>query len=201
MHRDNLEDAVLDGLRDSLLYPDLVAEFVGEYQREWNRLRGEENAIRQRHDAELQKVDRQIANIVTAVKNGLYSEAMGEELRSLEDRKRQLKRAQPTAPEPPRLHLGLAELYRRKVSDLRAALNDDALKVEAAERLRSLLSAIRLIPEAGRLQIELVGEPCAILALGLLECKKAPAVGLGLYRSGLFDLVAGVGFEPTTFRL
>lgn len=176
MRRDNLEDAVLDGLRDSLLHPDLVAEFVGEYQREWNRLRGEENAIRQHHDAELQKVDRQIANIVTAVKNGLFSEAMGEELRSLEDRKRRLKQAQPQVPEPPRLHPGLAELYRRKVADLRAALNEDALKVEAAERLRSLLSAIRMIPENGQLQIELVGELAAILALGEAGMQKGPSL-------------------------
>ncbi|VVT04919.1 recombinase zinc beta ribbon domain-containing protein [Rhizobium sp. EC-SD404] len=176
MRRDRLDDAVLDGLRDSLLHPDLVAEFVGEYQREWNRLRGEENAIRVRRDAELQKVDRQIANIVTAVKNDLYAEAMGEELRSLEERKRQLKQTQPTAPEPPRLHPGLSELYRRKVSDLRASLNDDALKVEAAERLRSLLSAIRLIPEDGQLQIELVGELAAILALGAVGMQKGPSL-------------------------
>ncbi|AZN73978.1 recombinase family protein [Georhizobium profundi] len=198
MRRDSLEEAVLDGLRDSLLHPDLVAEFVGEYQREWNRLRGEENAARQRQDAELQKVERQIANIVTAVKNGLYSEAMGEELRSLEERKRQLKRTQPTAPEPPRLHPGLAELYRRKVTDLRASLNDDALKVEAAERLRSLLSAIRMIPEDGRLQIELVGELAAILALGQAGMQKSPSLATEALS---ITLVAGVGFEPTTFRL
>lgn len=174
MRRDNLEDAVLDGLRDSLLHPDLVAEFVSEYQREWNRLRGEENAIRQRQDAELQKVDHQIANIVTAVKNGLFSEAMGDELRSLEERKRQLKQAQPQAFEPPRLHPGLEELYKRKVNDLRNALNDDALKVEAAELLRALLSAIRLIPEDGALRIELVGELGAILALGAVGMQKRP---------------------------
>ncbi|WP_404863552.1 hypothetical protein [Georhizobium sp. MAB10] len=77
---------------------------------------------------------------------------MGEELRSLEERERRLKQAQPQVPEPPRLHPGSAEPYRRKIADLRASLNDDALKVEAAERLRALLSAIRKILDNGRLR-------------------------------------------------
>ena len=44
--RDEIEERVLDGLRERLLHPDLIAEFVAEHQREWNRLQQEETAAR-----------------------------------------------------------------------------------------------------------------------------------------------------------
>jgi site-specific DNA recombinase len=39
IRRDDVEARVLNGLRERLLHPDLMAEFVAEYHREWNRLR------------------------------------------------------------------------------------------------------------------------------------------------------------------
>jgi DNA invertase Pin-like site-specific DNA recombinase len=44
--REVLEDRVLSGLRDRLLHPDLIAEFVVEYQREYNRMMKEKTAGR-----------------------------------------------------------------------------------------------------------------------------------------------------------
>ena len=63
------------------------------------------------------------------------------------------------------MHPGLAEVYRRKVEKLTEALNKDELRSEAAETLRSMIQAIRLVPENGELAIELVGELAGILAL------------------------------------
>jgi site-specific DNA recombinase len=56
---------------------------------------------------------------------------------------------------------------------------------------------VRLIPENGRLEIELLGDLAGILTLST-GGKKPVTEG----RDGLqVTLVAGVGFEPTTFRL
>ncbi len=47
------------------------------------------------------------------------------------------------------LHPGLAEVYQRKVEKLTQALNKEELRSEAAEMLRSMIQAIRLVPESG----------------------------------------------------
>ena len=62
-----LEETVLSGLRDNLLHPDLVREFVAEYQREFNRLRQGEEAAHAAKRRELTKVEREIVNIIEAV--------------------------------------------------------------------------------------------------------------------------------------
>jgi hypothetical protein len=76
-------------------------------------------------------------------------------------------------------------------------LNRPELRAEAAEALRALIDEVRLIPEHGELAIELLGDLAGILALSA-DSKKPITAG----RDGLqATLVAGVGFEPTTFRL
>ena len=44
--------------------------------------------------------------------------------------------------EAPRLHPGLADVYRVKLAELRQALNDEALRTEAADALRSIIGGI-----------------------------------------------------------
>jgi site-specific DNA recombinase len=122
---------------------------------------------------------------------------MKDELLALEARKVELAAAIARAPTPaPRLHPNLAEIYRRKVIRLREELNRDELRAEAAQALRALISEVRLMSESGHLGIELAGNLAAILAFA---AKKKP-VRVG--PDGLqTTVVAGVGFEPTTFRL
>ena len=67
--------------------------------------------------------------------------------------------------------------------------------------LRELIESITLIPVDGKLEIELVGALAGLLALGeqgVVQQKTARIEG-STDRS--VSLVAGVGFEPTTFRL
>ena len=65
----------------------------------------------------------------------------------------------------PRLHPNLAELYRNKVTNLAEALNDEHTRLEAAECIRELMEEIRLVPENGKLRVELYGELAALLNL------------------------------------
>ena len=198
IRRDVLEASVLSGLSTHLMEPELVKEFAAEFHREVNRLnagREQEYAARR---AELERVGRQIRGIVEAIKDGLRTPAMKDELLALEARKVELAAAIARAPTPaPRLHPNLAEIYRRKVIRLREELNRSGLRAEAAQALRGLISQVRLIPEDGHLGIELAGDLAAILAFA--ASKKMP-VRVGPDGQQV-TMVAGVGFEPTTFRL
>ena len=166
IRRDVLEETVLRGLKDNLLQPELIHEFVTTYQQEYNRLRREQANEQAAAHAELARVERQIRNIVEAVKAGLFAPAMKDEMTALEERKARLvESTRDQVEEPPMLHPGLAEVYRRKVEKLTQALNKEELRAEAAEMLRSMIQAIRLVPEDGELAIELVGELAGILAL------------------------------------
>jgi len=70
------------------------------------------------------------------------------------------------------------------------------VRAEAAVAIRALIEEIRLVSENGKLEIELAGDLAGILALSN-GSKKPASRGDGLQAT----LVAGVGFEPTTFRL
>lgn len=91
---------------------------------------------------------------------------------------------------------GLAELYRSRVAELsRTLAAEDA--TEARELVRGLVEEIRLVPEAGRLRIEVQGALGAILSLA----EGADKAGSGDVLARQVKMVAGTGFEPVTFRL
>jgi site-specific DNA recombinase len=98
-------------------------------------------------------------------------------------------------PEVISIHPNLPELYRRKVSDLTSLLEDETSKPEAMDIIRSLIERIDVHPgpKRGQSKLTLVGALAGILAFATNK-NTAP-------EGGTFLLVAGVGFEPTTFRL
>ncbi len=65
-----------------------------------------------------------------------------------------------------RLHPRLSDVYKAKVADLQCALDDDAIRSEAAAILRGQIDRIVLTPgEGGSLDAELHGDLAGILAL------------------------------------
>ena len=146
---------------------------------------------------ELGLVERQIRSIVDAIKDGIRTPTMRDELLALEAHKAEIEHELSGArPPEPLIHPNIAEIYRRKVERMHEALNDESTRVEATEALRQVIEQIRLTPDAaGKLEIELHGELAAILALTNEKAgtQEAPAESI--------KLVAGAGFEPATFRL
>ena len=107
--------------------------------------------------SELAEVKRRIDGLVRAIEEGLYEPAMKARMQGLERRREALEAELTTATEPkPRLHPGLAEVYRQKVATLQEAL---AAKDghEVREAIRALVEAIVLVPEDGKLAIEVRG--------------------------------------------
>ncbi len=103
--------------------------------------------------------------------------------------------------EKPLLHPSMGAQYRKAVAELRTTLADQSAQHEAVEILRSLIDRIVLRPSSGELSgvvMDIEGDLAGIPSLCQTSKKAA-----GLSPDDLIQirLVAGVGFEPTTFRL
>src|SRR5262249_18492973 len=138
-----------------------------------------------------------------AIEDGNSSRALSARLADLERQHDLLRTRLREAPiSTVRLHPRLAEVYAEKVQQLEAALNDPAVRREAGEALRSLIDHIELTPSStGQgLDANLYGALAQILSLcGEGDSiKKSPKAGTS---GSQLSVVAGVGFEPTTFRL
>ena len=104
--------------------------------------------------------------------------------------------------EPPTLlHPAMSEVYKRSVKNLRQALSDEGNQTEAKDLLRSLIDRIVVNPpktDDSDVLIDIEGDLAGILSV---SDKSKKAVGLSPNDLVQIKLVAGVGFEPTTFRL
>ena len=121
-------------------------------------------------------------------------------LRELEAREDELTERLSRAPvDIPDIHPNVAGIYRRKVERLAEALQHPQERDEAADAIRALIDHITLTPgpKRGEIAAALHGDLGTILEwVG----QKQNTPGLG--GTGVsVSVVAGVGFEPTTFRL
>ncbi len=196
IRRARLEELVLSALKHRLMQPDLVKEFVAAFHEEVNRDRRDQESVLGVHRRELTGVTSKLEGLVNAIADGLRTPGLLRTLETLEARKVALEREIEAAPPPaPRIHPNVAELYRRKVESLHEALNSKDTKTEATEILRGLIEAINVRPSKYGLEVELVGN--------IVRMLKLPGKGssnLDHHESSV-KVVAGVGFEPTTFRL
>src|SRR5262249_13514170 len=195
MRRPTLEALILDGLKDRLMAPDLVKEFIAEFHREVNRLSREREADLGLQRRELEEVRRKLRGLIDAIAEGLRAPGLQAKLDELESRKAALEAELAAAPPPAtRLHPNLAEIYRRKVAGLQTALADPNTQTEALEILRGLIERVVLHPAEKGFEIELVGEIAAMVNLGAHHKATGPkgAAVPEAYRSSV-KVVAGEG--------
>jgi site-specific DNA recombinase len=202
--RQKIEARVLEGLKNRLLSPDLVAVFVEAFREETKRQRDvlqAEWAGRERKTAEL---DRKIASILRAVEDGLYEPAMKARLAELKGEREKLKsecRAFDPAAFDVLMHPQLAEGYRRKIERLER-LFEGSDQDEARDIVRSMIERVVLTPRRDRsgLDATLYGALAALMSASaeIAGIKKPPAAGPS---GGQLSVVAGAGFEPAAFRL
>ena len=216
--RHRIEARVLAALKDRLLTPDFVEEFVRTFEEELAAYQRQALGAQARLQKDLTDVERRLEGVLRAIENGAWNASLGKRLDELEGRKvdvqRQLTEAQQPAPAL-RLTADAASIYRAKVTDLEASLNAPEIRTEAAEALRSLIEKVVLTPDPGwpdGLRAELYGALATILTLA----SSADGRGVGRGRHGKdrsggasgtcvpvgqLSVVAGAGFEPVTFRL
>jgi site-specific DNA recombinase len=149
-------------------------------------------------DRRLAKVSTEIRNLIGAVKAGMDSQTLRDELRAAENIKIQLQRQIEAAGRPtPSLPHNLEERFASIIRNLETTLGQQEHVVVAKDVLETLIDKVIVEenPEGGHV-LHIEGD----LAKALNEETPGNAGRLSTAKSSL-GLVAGVGFEPTTFRL
>ncbi len=210
--RQELEGRILTLLAERLMDPALVKAFAAEYIAERNRLAASHVDDRAMKEKELAKVIKDQDVLVNAILAGTPAERIRDRLAQLERRQKHLEAELAIAPAPTattRLHPRIAETYHERIRRLIAGLTEPDTEGEAREAIRGLIDRIVITPEPTggkrmRPRIELRGSLAAILRLSLgvegLSGQQKTSCEQKVLQSAEF-LVAGVGFEPTTFRL
>ena len=189
----DIADRVLAALRDRLLAPDIVASAMEEARVETEKRNRDIRGRRGKLEADLAEAKRRSERLIDQVADGVLSgAAIKEKLVTLEVKRATLEAelAAEEAPSPVSLHPGIAEHYRRVVSDLAQALhcNDSEAAAEARDLVRRLIETVVVtpLPERGQYALTVQGK---IAALVNQDGDCTILVG------------AGAGFEPATFRL
>jgi site-specific DNA recombinase len=205
IRRSEVEAWIIEALRHQLMSPDLVAEFVRAFNEEINRARRDQDTRTKGLAHELKELERRIDTLLDAFASGaLTGPSVQAKLVSLEARKIEVTtELADTTAEPVRLHPNLAVIYHRKVAALHELLGNDATSTEAIEIIRSLIDRVTFRPAVNaRLEVELIGDIAMMVRFAQKATKDGPISGAV---HDTFDrsvkVVAGVGFEPTTFRL
>ena len=186
---------MLNLLRTRPMQPDAVAAFVAAFGREMNAKRGIATTQRAQLQAERTALQRKLEGLYDAIAEGLRTPGLKQKLEELEGRLTEIDVAlSAPGPTPVRLHPNLAELYRRKVTGLAATLEDPEIRTEALEAVRALIHQVTVHVGAEGVTLDLVGALTAMLDLA------QPGATQGVDVCSV-KVVAGVGFEPTTFRL
>ncbi|KAB2715193.1 recombinase family protein [Brucella intermedia] len=224
IRRDTLEASVLNGLDRHLMEPELFKDFCEEFTREVNKARIAARASIEAAETEIKKIDRELDTLLDLILKGGAAERINAKMVALEQCKKAIVATLETAEQPPALlHPNMAKIYHEQIEALHDQLHNEATRAKAAERLRSLVSRIELVPNNDELVVVLRGDLAAILTFAsgkknpaFLEEKalleellgraeegknaKKPFHGKGLSQSQ-GSLVAGAGFEPAAFRL
>ena len=171
---DDLELAILEGLKDRLMEPALFEEFAREFTAEVNRQRSTIASERKALQADLARTSRQIDKLVEAIIEGADALALNAKLKLLENQKSEIETKIAAAPEAePLLHPGLANIYRKTVAELQTIVHNPETSREAFGLIRGLIDAVILMPVDGELEIELRGDLASILALSKTGKNKA----------------------------
>jgi len=161
-----LEEFILETLKHHLMAPELVKEFIAEFTAEANRQRRELDLDVERKRKDLAEVTRRLDGLIDAIADGLRTSGLKQKLEKLEETKTALEAQLAAAPPPaPRLHPNLAELYRRKVTELENALNDPGSRDEALTILRGLIERVDLHLSDDGFDIDFHGEIANLIAL------------------------------------
>jgi len=213
--REHIEGLVLDTLQTHLMRDDLVKVFCEEYTKHWDELQRNQDQTRKIYRSEYAELTKEQENIIQAIKDGIPAHQIKDELEAVTRRREELGPLLEVQDEPrPLLHPAMAQRYRAEIKNLRACLNQDIARGEAAEHLRALIDKIVLTPtpEKKDLSIDLYGDLAEILSIASKENamkktfykEKRPrqmAVNDNHLPEPSVELVAGAGFEPTTFGL
>jgi hypothetical protein len=97
IRRPVLEGLILDGLKDRLMAPELVKEFIAEFHREVNRQSRNREADQGLQQRDLDDVNRKLRRVIEAIAEGLRGPGRQIKLDELEQPR---SRSKPRSPRP-----------------------------------------------------------------------------------------------------
>ena len=121
--------------------------FVAEFKAELAGIRKHAGSHDRQMRKELDKIERSICRCVQFITEGDGNpDAVRDELRKLEQRKKDLKRslANNRQDRDVEVHPNIPELYRRRVSELGTFLQDESARLQAVEVIRTLVDHIEV---------------------------------------------------------
>ncbi|MEM6550447.1 MAG: recombinase family protein [Pseudomonadota bacterium] len=213
IRQDDLEETVLQAIRDQLMDPALVEVFCEEYTAHLNRLRMEKNAARAGYEAELTRLAKRERRMIDAICEGFASPQLKADMDALLDRRKELNELLDTTEEAPvLLHPNMAMEYRTQVANIVSGLKSDKTQRQAKETIRSLIDRVVLHPDPNGdgLLIDLHGDLAGIMRIAKNRDASAPSCEADAQSIRLFlntetkgdvrrgTMVGGTGLEPVT---
>ncbi len=195
---DAIEAIVIEGIEDHLAAPDMIAEYVREFHRSLAELHRTGNQHRNALQGRHSEVDRKIQRVIELLVD-TPSRALKDHLADLERERDEIEAGLDAITTAPiMLNPDAAKSYRKKVKNLKAALAaiDEDKRAEAYQAIRGLIDkvVIRVLEEG-----EATYKPVEVDLYGRIQALFPESARVRENSKGV--VVAGVGFEPTTFRL
>ncbi|OGT54677.1 MAG: hypothetical protein A3E01_10015 [Gammaproteobacteria bacterium RIFCSPHIGHO2_12_FULL_63_22] len=204
INKKELERRILTALECNLVRPEAFAAFCETFTRVMNERRREQAVSIRGREADLAKVTRELDRFVDALAQGVPADRVRERMVELEERRAVLlaQSGQEEAPGP-YLHPNMAEVYRRKVSELAASLSgEQTAAAKARETLRSLIDRIVITMAPEGPSVDLIGDLAGILNVASAGAIRGSTVAGGPkesrvagHRTSLF-----LGQERISFR-
>lgn len=151
----------------------------------------------------LQRIERAIAGIMTAIEEGLYQPFMKARMDELERQRTEIAdRLAQAPPDVPDIHPNVSNIYRQNVVRFTEALDDPYGGREAAQALRSLIGQIVLTPgkNRGEVHAELRGELMGILEFAEPKQNQRAGRCMSAVAASLCNQLQSVGRYRTTAR-
>ena len=189
---ERVENAVLTGIKEHMLEPDLLQEFENSFHDTIRQLSANDANNVEKHQKSLLTVTQQIDRIVDSITVAGPMPSLTGRLKELEVKKADLTRQTPTEFSDlkiPLPQINFLETYRNRIEHLQHHLTKDPeLKAQATEQFRSLIKSIEVhpLPEKGRVNLKITGDISALVFLDQPGQKTAVSV------------VAEEGLEPPT---
>ena len=198
IRRGALEQAVLSVIQHRLLTPEHIEILAAEFEKETRRLSDASEQMATETSTRLREVDRQIETLARNIRVSDASPVLHRMLAELEQERSQLAAVRPLARPISRIlpHPTLLERFREKIGDLREALTDEAVRPQAAQLIGELIESVTIYP-GERLEAEVSANTVDMIRYAANENDRLWSLGPDCS----VMVVAGVGFEPTTFRL
>ena len=199
-----LQARVWAAIKRDLLHPDVIAAYLDEFRLAWAEERQRLIAGHADIDRQLADIDLQEDRIADAIVAGIAPAKLKARADDLAAQREALLTSQADLPEiePVVAHPTVIREYRRQVDSMaKIAAGDREAMDQARPLLDRLVDFIEVTRRADRRGVDLIlhGELATILGFAAPESSKAAdPTGGG---DCMLRMVAGVGFEPTTFRL